>query len=78
MNLIPIKMTVEMSQEDGRLHEFDVIVGYVFANRTRTLQKIIAEGGQDWEVIRGMRGQSYFYNRIKEPAAPANDNTVVE
>ena len=77
MDLIPIKLTVEMSQDDGHLHEFDVIIGYVFRNRTRTLQKIIEEGDKGWEVIRATRGQSYFYNRIKEPKAD-NDNTVVE
>ena len=78
MDLIPIKLTVEMSQDDGRLHEFDVIIGYVFRNRTKTLQKIIAEGSEQWEVVRGMRNESYFYNRLKEPQPPANDNTIVE
>jgi len=77
MDLIPIKMTVEMSQADGRVNEFDVIIGCVYRNRTQTLKKIISEGSDAWEVVRGFRGASYFYNRIKEPE-PANDNTVVE
>ena len=79
-DLIPIKMTIEMSQDDGRLHEMDVLIGYVFKNRTRTLQKIISEGAADWEVVRGMRGENYFYSRFREPPVdpPANDNVVVE
>ena len=77
MDLIPIKMTIEMSQDDGRLNEFDVIIGYVFRNRTRTLQKVIEEGGSNWEVVRGMRNESWFYRRVAEPK-PDNDNVVVE
>ena len=77
MDLIPIKMTIEMSQDDGRLNEFDVIIGYVFRNRTRTLQKVIEEGGSNWEVVRGLRNESWFYRRVKEEK-PANDNVIVE
>ena len=77
MDLIPIKMTIEMSQDDGRINEFDVIIGYVFRNRTRTLQKVIEEGGSNWEVVRGMRNESWFYRRVAEQK-PDNDNVVVE
>lgn len=77
MDLIPIKMTIEMSQDDGRLNELDVVIGYVFRNRTRTLQRIIEEGGGDWQVVRGMRNESWFYKRVVEKK-PDNDNVVVE
>ena len=78
MDLIPIKMTIEMSQDDGRISEFDVILGYVFRNRTRSLQRVIEEGGTNWEVVRGMRNESWFYRRVTEPKPADNDNQVVE
>ena len=67
-DLMPIVQTVELSQDDGRVQEFDILVGYVFFNRARMLQKIIAEG-RSWEVRRlpGGRGHQFTVREVYGP-----------
>ena len=78
-DMMPIVQTVELSQDDGRIQEFDVLVGYVFFNRTRMLQKIIQEG-RAWEVrnLPGGRGHRFTVREVYGPGDAIQPNKDAE
>ena len=81
-DLMPIIQTVELSQDDGRIQEFDVLVGYVFFNRTQMLNRIIQEG-RTWEVKRRQGGRGHYFSCTEKygpgdeiqasPTVPSNE-----
>lgn len=66
--LIPFIQRVQYSQDDGRLEEFDVCIGFIYTTRTRTLANIVERGGKVTEQY--ARGNRYLLmNEVLPPPA---------